>query len=396
MRKLRKLGFALTAIVLVSAGLGAASASAAFEAETYPTKLLGEGTSSQTFVLGSKTLNCSGASEGTASAASDTLSLAPNYWNCQFVGESASAQVDANGCSYTYDSSGSVSIGGAACNGIKITFTNCVVTIPAQSGLQSATYANQGSGTGRRIEINTSLSGVKYNASGTCGGVGGPGSHSNGAFVGSQLVKGQNFATSAPIGIFTTPRHAPRFEAEKYPASISGPINSSSETLFATPTWNLRCSTATLSGNVTAATKDLALSQAASGCQSSGSIEANATISMNSCGYVVHVANAGPPYSGTLEVDCSTAGDSIKIALPFCTVTIPEQTVSGVSLSNSGSGSSRQVAAQFNVSTLTYTEKGFACSGNGTFSNGVLGGKFNLKATNSGSQVGFFVAGEKL
>ncbi|MDX6634326.1 MAG: hypothetical protein QOF06_529 [Solirubrobacterales bacterium] len=398
MSKLRKLCLALTATVLVSAGLGAASASAAFEAEGYPTQLLGEGTSSQTFVLGSKTLNCTGTYSGTASSASETLSLVPNYWNCQFVGEESEAKITTNGCNYTYDSSGSVSIAGASCGGISIAFAFCTVTLPAQSGLQSATYTNQGSGTGRTIKIENWLSGVTYNASGTCGGVGGPGSHTNGSIVAPISVRGEK--AGSPNGVFTTARHVPRFEAEKYPASISGPIANSSETLFATPAWSLSCTSSTLSGNLAAATKDLSLGQSTSGCHSSGSIELQGTVSMNTCNYVVHAANAGPPYSGTLEVDCSTPGDSIKIALTFCTVTIPEQSgLSGVSLTNSGSGSSRQVTAQLSVSNVTYTEKGFACtagSTGGTFTNGVLGGKYALKATNSGSQVGLFVSGEKL
>jgi hypothetical protein len=51
------------------------------------------------------------------------------------------------------------------------------------------------------------------------------------------------------------------------------------------------------------------------------------------------------------------------------------------------------------VSNATYTEKGFACKAGttgATNTNGVLGGKFTLKGTNGGSQVGLFVAGEKL
>jgi hypothetical protein len=385
------------ATVVVSAGLGAASASAAFEAETSAVNLTGEGTSAQYLSFGIVPLNCSGNYSGTGTEASETMTLAPSYSNCKFTNGVGAATINSNGCQFTYDEAGTVAISGASCGGIKITYFNCSVTIPAQSGLKAASYSNEGTGTGRTIRISNEISGISYSQTGSCNG-GGSGSFTNGTISAPVSVKGSNGGSA--VGIFTTSRHAPRFEAEKYSASISASPGKS-ETLFGNANGNVSCSSAALSGNLSAASKDLALNQSGSwNCSSSGWIEANVTVSMNSCGYVVHAENIGPPYTASLEIDCTTAGDSIKLAYPFCTVTIPEQTfAAGVALSNTGSGSSRQVDAQVNVSSATYTEKGFACKAGttgATNNNGVLGGKFTLKGTNGGSQVGLFVAGEKL
>jgi sugar lactone lactonase YvrE len=183
-----------------------------------------------------------------------------------------------------------------------------------------------------------------------------------------------------PEGMFHTPWNgAPRFEADQYPATVSGEQTAAPEFKFQTGT--AKCIGVTTTGSLPAASGALTLTPAYTGCKAFG---AKATIVPNSCQYVFHVDNAGPPYSGKLDVVCSKEGDSIKITpeAGICSVTIPPQSALGtIAYGGVSSGSAPGVSATISITGLKYTEASVSCAAPGTHTDGTLSGGAVLRGT---------------
>jgi hypothetical protein len=141
-------------------------------AEAAPVVLTGKrsGGSEDVFKADAGTLSCNGVSYNGELPEAETIemSVTPTYSECK-VG-STSATVDVNGCKYTFRplaKEGSSFEGSAdlVCpEGKKLTITGlgCTITVGSQSGLQKVTFTNTGSGSGRELIMDLSLTGLAY------------------------------------------------------------------------------------------------------------------------------------------------------------------------------------------------------------------------------------------
>jgi subtilisin family serine protease len=189
----------------------------------------------------------------------------------------------------------------------------------------------------------------------------------------------------------TAGTHVPLVEAEKYPATISGVQGTVNQ--FTLTSGNAKCTSLQFSASISTATAELPLQPLYSGCKAFG---VSGTFSMNSCRYVLHVLNVGPPYAASMDISCAQEGSGIVISSSFCSATIPAQSgLSAVTLANLGSESAREASVTFNLAGLKYTE-GQGCASPGTHTNGTYTGTASLHGLDSeGKADGVYLAGAK-
>ena len=172
-------------------GIATGSRSAMFETESYPAAITTE-SGDIGFSFGSPSFNCTEfTGEGLITGASSSFNLQPTTWGCKAFG--AKAPVANNGCYFVlhgspisdYKSEGSTDIACGA--GATITVTTnvyfCEYKLPAQNGIKSLSYADEGSKSGRIITTAVKLSGLEYTESGW--GCESPGTHKNGTLSGT-------------------------------------------------------------------------------------------------------------------------------------------------------------------------------------------------------------------
>lgn len=165
-RKPKMAGIALVAVLLVAA-LPASASAAEFHGESSPF-LSGTQEGADVFTTTAGTVSCKEVKYLGAWVGSTTTSFVaePTFSSCTAFGFVAT--VNANGCDYEFHSNGLVDI--QSCTtpaGIIVTASaagtvKCVVDIPPQLPLGSATYSNIGAGATREITISTSLSALSY------------------------------------------------------------------------------------------------------------------------------------------------------------------------------------------------------------------------------------------
>lgn len=212
---------------------------------------------------------------------------------------------------------------------------------------------------------------------------------------------------------FTTASIVPKFDADQYPVSLSGQQATAYEHQLTTSFGAIGCESAQFNAEASRASSDLTMSATYSGtCKTKGT--AGTTISMNGCGYQLHVLG-GPPYEGTAAIACP-AGKSIQIVsktagVTKCTTTIAAQGgVAKTTFTNAGKGSERSISTGFNLSGIAYAQQAGTGAGactTGSFSNGTYAGSVDLKGENSakqaagvymsgdGDQVGLLVSGQQ-
>jgi hypothetical protein len=204
-----------------------------------------------------------------------------------------------------------------------------------------------------------------------------------GAMLAIAATLGTVSASAAPVGLFVAGEKSeevakqPRLEAEKYTATVSG----SSTTI---PTFTLQggvlgCQGLTLKESISAATTSLSAPPVfLLTCSLFGF---PATIGSNGCEFVLHVDNAGPPYAGSFDLKCPAGKEGLVFwgygaGTLKCTVTILPQTgLEGVTLENTGTGSSRGITATYNLSNVAYTQTpgtGLGKCAAGEFANGTF------------------------
>lgn len=111
----------------------------------------------------------------------------------------------------------------------------------------------------------------------------------------------------------------------------------------------------------------------------------NATIDVNSCQYEFSGENSN------LQIICGAS--PITITAFNCWVTIGSQTRSGVTYTNTGAGTTRDIDLSVNVEGLSYTQhsKSFPGCSNGSFTNGKFTSSATMQAFNTaGQQVGLW------
>lgn len=353
MQTSRKLGLtaALAMAFVALFGVGNALASN-LTASAYPVSVNASqpGGSKLYFSGGAVATGCSGIQmSGTLSAAASSLATIPNGGNCTYFGESKIAY---NGCQVTFNFGsdaghfgrydGTMDIGPANCGPIQLTKGNamCEISLPAQSGLY-VSFENAGSG----VTANLNATGVKYTLNGACGSKSG----SNGTLMGSFNLVGLGEA----IQVEEDP-HAPLFEAESYPSSVSG--SSVGQHTFVNQGWMTnRCKGVSLAGTVSSASGSVTASPGFEGCEVLG---IPATLSTNGCTYEFHLGSklAAGRYSGTADIDCPP-GKAIESSMSpqMCTWKIPAQSgLSGVEFINNSS-SGHQLEVKFALTGMQWS-----------------------------------------
>jgi hypothetical protein len=205
------------------------------------------------------------------------------------------------------------------------------------------------------------------------------------------LAASASSASAAPVGLFLAGEKSeekakqPRFEAESYKANVGGSATGLNQFVFSGG--KLNCSTVIISGEIASATAELPVFQSFFTCTFGGVF--SPSIFQNGCKFVWHVENAGPPYTGSIDIKCPTEKGIEIVASSggekYCTVTIPPQTgLKGMSLANAGTGSGRTIAATFNVTGIKYSQVAYLEGGKcttGAFENGTYTGGVTLSAS---------------
>lgn len=165
---IKVLGLAVVAVFALSA-VGASAASAAtFQSEATTTNLTGTQTGNHVFNAAGAKITCKKASfTGQQSGTSvSEVTLGAAYSECSFL--FFNVNVNMNGCSYRFHANGETDVVGASCGGITYEGAGCKVVVPAQTGLNSVSYATAGSGSSRTINVKPNVTGIKYTSSGLC------------------------------------------------------------------------------------------------------------------------------------------------------------------------------------------------------------------------------------
>jgi hypothetical protein len=222
-----------------------------------------------------------------------------------------------------------------------------------------------------------------------------------------QSTQGSEFLAEKPflrrVGCKSTgcawqpPLHAPRFDADVYPATLKG----AGLKTFTTKAGPIECEETSLSGQASAPTTQLALSATYNKCKAFG---LTATVTMNSCHYNLGAKNAGPPYKGAWAVACEKEGEAIeykaytsKGALVCTAKVAPQAGLEGISLTDTGEGSTRGIEVSAEVKSVKYELIGSSCGSTGTFTDGVMKGTTTLTGANEkGEQAGIYLTGKEL
>jgi hypothetical protein len=190
---------------------------------------------------------------------------------------------------------------------------------------------------------------------------------------------------------------ASQFRAETYPATISG-AQVTIQKMTTGVGGTAKCSTATVSGSLSAASGALTLTPVYAGCKVYG---VSATVNVNSCGYTLHSTNEAPPFVGTVDIACTKSGDAIEINPTGleCQLKLPAQTgLAKVEYENTGFNKARAIQVTYNVTSLRYTETGVGCPTPGEHSDGTWQGSSKLEALTGveGSRQGLYLANEQI
>lgn len=143
--------------------------------------------------------------------------------------------------------------------------------------------------------------------------------------------------------------------AEEYPATLTGSRHSGTDTLVTTA-GNISCTTANYHGTLAKASTTVTVTPSYSGCTAFGF---PAVIDMNGCDYELHMT-AGEGTEAGATVLCPAGQEitvtAISAGTTKCTVHVKPQTVGGdVKITNTGSGSTRELTLHLNFTNIHYT-----------------------------------------
>jgi len=187
-------------------------------------------------------------------------------------------------------------------------------------------------------------------------------------------------AVFAMTAVAASAASADEFHSESAPATFAG--SQTVAHVFTTAAGTVKCSTATFSGEsnvTTSSTQTLAATYG--GCKAFGFV--NVPVTMHSCKYVFHL---GAGTVATTDIACEN-GESIEVDAPFgCTISVPAQTgLSEVTLSNTGTGTSRDIDAVINVANIDYNvPSGCALASAGTHTDGTYTGSATIQGSGQG------------
>ncbi|MGC1165223.1 MAG: hypothetical protein WA862_03865 [Solirubrobacterales bacterium] len=358
MKRIKNLSLAVVAALALTAMVGAASASASAKFTimdgSYPIILHGtEAVGGFNLSTGpSEVVSCQlGSVSGVLTAASESLDGDLGSPKCSSLG---SKPLNMNGCRFIFHSSsqffdrtkGTFDIGPPGCGPITFQpyWCNATTSYPAQTGL-AARYENVG---GNKVIVRPEASNMEYTRTGNCG----AGTYTNGSLSGGSWTL-QSYDGKA-VQVVQDP-HTPEFEAESYPAAISG---AQVGTSVLAGTWiKHECKQGTGSNVLISASTALPLSPTYSECRFNG---VASTVTTNGCVFVNRVEGKVAPgkYSGSMDINCP-AGKVIEITMnavmPICSATIPPQSgLTGMTYENDTS-SGHRVKLVSSLSGIKYT-----------------------------------------
>ncbi len=224
-RKLKALGIALVAVFAMSVVVAQAAQAHEFTASQYPAVVTGGFANAENpdkFTLEGLgiTVICSSAVfEGTASGASEELTITPTYGStsspsgCKETTFNTEAIVHTNHCAYVFHGAtdanehAAVDVECAAGNAIEVTLPGLGIdlSIGAQAGLKGVHYTNETIGGHKVVKVDTTVSGITVSCTdtaetGLCELIG------NGKiqYTGTELVKGYVDTGSAQTGTAKT------------------------------------------------------------------------------------------------------------------------------------------------------------------------------------------------
>jgi hypothetical protein len=387
----RRLPVAVVLAALFAAAFAsAASASSGFEAESYPVTLKGE-KGTLTFSMGGNAFICegSGFEANMEGAAKRIYTSHVNDYSCTHFGVPG-YQLMMSGCNLSLrpgefgKENAGLEIGPFGCGPIALNSgsTTCLTFNPQSAPAATSTVTPEGSGNNRSMTLQLNASAMEWTSKGgLCGTSSGT---FNNAFLNFQWkIRAQDVASNS-VGLWFTEEfkgspHAPRFEANSYPATLTG----GGLGKLVVDSGIFECAKTGLEAKFSAATSQLSDVEASYGecaLAISGGSEVAATVTMNSCHYTLGVQNLGPPYAGTWGVACSKEGDTIEY-LAFlagkyrtCITVGPQSGLTGIGLSNSGGG----IGLFAEVKNLAYQRVGLCKGEKNSLTNGVMSGSASL------------------
>jgi hypothetical protein len=196
---------------------------------------------------------------------------------------------------------------------------------------------------------------------------------------------GLALAAVMAMAAFASSASAAEFHSEVAHTQITG--SQIGTDVFTVNAGTVKCTEATYSGTQTTGVTatEVSVVPAYSGCTAFGFV--STPIDVNGCKYQF-TPNANP----YLHIICS--GSPITVTAFNCYVKVASQTVnSGVTYTNTGAGTARDVDVKVSLSGLTYSQesKSFPGCSNGTFTNGTYTGEATVKGANTaGTQVGIW------
>lgn len=241
---------------------------------------------------------------------------------------------------------GTVDIGPSKCGPVKVkdAYFGCEAEIVAQTGL-GATFENIGSGSTEevrvRLEHGGTLDAIPFTR--PCGVPSGVGTLQTQWDI-SATEGGKQVGIHATAGrrsLFLSGSHAeneangPKIETEFYPAAIqtTTPVM---QTIW-TPDGRIECNVdlaSAMAGPSYAVTMYPSFGKTLSTCNILGF---SGTVNTNGCTYLLHVDNAGPPYTGEIALNCPNGKPLEFVAVAgLCTIQIPTQILDYVNIAYEG------------------------------------------------------------
>ena len=373
MKRIRVLLTAAVGALALTALVGVSSASASGIAfSQYPATVKGGEITTHSFNLGLERIITCNFSQLTAYAGgpSETLEVTATPSGCSSKLESG-VTLKMNGCKFIYHPAvgkGSLDIGPVGCGQVVLEGANCTRTFsPQTSG--TASFANAA----KSVKV-TDEGYLQYKVTKgslvACGNGSVPAIFSGSWTINAYDAGGAQITAAAVpgTGLYMTGQQSeeaakqPKFAAEKYPVTITGfqdPAQKQALTIGGSR--KVECQEANSLSQASAATSQLTLDNKYAGCILSilGS-EFTTVISTNGCSFVLNALNAGPPYKGTVDIACGE-GKAIEIsdyseAGVRCTYKIsPQSGLTGVGLSNVGTGTEQGVAVSYSLSGIAVT-----------------------------------------
>lgn len=358
-----------------------------FEADTYGATVDGNGLGD--FTTAGGTFSCSSSSlAGNLPNPRSKLTLAAEYDECT-GGEAGelSSIVEMNSCRYTLTLrnsdppyGGKLGIecaeeeDGIDFKALDGEAVSCKATIGPQDGVEIVGLSNLGEGVERRVAADVEVEGIEYELSGPqCAEE--PETRSDGLLAGETVLAARAVGDSVgfyvagvelPLGIYLRGEESeeeavqPRVEADRYPISIVG----TGQSTLGTSVGDFECEGSQLQTELIEPSNELIFPASHGECSALG---LSVAVAENSCSYVLNVDNAGPPYSGSVDIACDE-GDAIEYEVKTPTGVVlfaakvgSQENVAQASLSNTQKGAEAGIAVDVEGENLEYELSGAYC-----------------------------------